>query len=91
MVEASQRTAQSPQPQSVSQGKTEVKTNPKKVSAKEKPQPTVSSANYETLAFKVSPEFRKRFRRSAVEADLKLNELLFAAFEVWEKEQNKGK
>lgn len=45
------------------------------------------TANLEALAFKVSPEFRKRFRQRAVEADLKLNELLFAALDAWEKQQ----
>ena len=47
----------------------------------------VRTANLEALAFKVSPEFRKRFRKRAVEADLKLNELLFAALDAWEREQ----
>jgi len=42
------------------------------------------TANLEALAFKVSPAFRKRFRRRAVEADLKLNELLFEALDAWE-------
>ena len=45
---------------------------------------TVKTANLEALAFKVPPEFRKRFRQRAVEADLKLNELLFAALAAWE-------
>jgi len=43
------------------------------------------SANVEGLSFKVSPEFRRRFRQRAADEDLKLNELLFAAFEAWEK------
>lgn len=47
----------------------------------------VPSANLEALAFKVPPSFRKRFRSRAAEADMKLNELLFAAFEAWEGEQ----
>lgn len=47
----------------------------------------VSTANLEGLAFKVPPSFRKRFRSRAAEADLKLNELLFAAFEAWEIQQ----
>lgn len=46
-----------------------------------------ATANLEALAFKVAPEFRKRFRQRAVEADLKLNELLFAALDSWEREQ----
>ena len=45
------------------------------------------SPNLEALAFKVSPEFRRRFRQRAVGADLKLNELLFAALDAWEREQ----
>ncbi len=47
----------------------------------------VPSANLEALAFKVPPSFRKRFRSRAAEADMKLNELLFAAFEAWEGQQ----
>lgn len=42
------------------------------------------SDELESLAFKVPPEFRKRFRSRALEADLKLNELLFAALDAWE-------
>ena len=49
--------------------------------AKVKGTPT---ANLQGLAFKVSPAFRKRFRQRAANADLKLNELLFAALEAWE-------
>lgn len=47
----------------------------------------VGTANLEALAFKVPPSFRKRFRSRAAEADLKLNELLFAAFDAWEVQQ----
>lgn len=47
----------------------------------------VASANLEALAFKVPPSFRRRFRSRAAEADMKLNELLFAAFEAWEEKQ----
>lgn len=47
----------------------------------------VPSANLEALAFKVPPEFRRRFRQAAAGADLKLNELLFAAFAAWEAQQ----
>jgi hypothetical protein len=36
------------------------------------------------LNFKVDPEFRRRFRRCAAEADLKLNELLRQALDAWE-------
>lgn len=45
------------------------------------------TANLEALAFKVPPEFRKRFKHRAVVADLKLNELLFAALDAWEEKQ----
>lgn len=45
------------------------------------------TANLEALAFKVPPEFRKRFRQRAVNADLKLNELLFQALAAWEEKQ----
>jgi hypothetical protein len=45
------------------------------------------TANTEPLNFKVSAEFRKRFRERALGADLKLNELLFAALAAWEREQ----
>ena len=48
------------------------------------PRPAVKTANLEALAFKVPPDFRKRFRQRAVAADLKLNELLFAALSAWE-------
>lgn len=47
----------------------------------------VKTANLEALAFKVPPAFRKRFRQRAVAADLKLNELLFAALDAWEEQQ----
>ena len=48
----------------------------------------VPSANLEALAFKVPPSFRRRFRSRAAEADMKLNELLFAAFDAWENQQS---
>jgi len=46
-----------------------------------------ATANLQALAFKVPPEFRKRFRQRAANADLKLNELLFAALDAWEDKQ----
>lgn len=49
------------------------------------------TANLEALAFKVPPEFRKRFRQRAVMADLKLNELLFAALDAWEEKHGLSK
>lgn len=48
------------------------------------PAPVVTTANLEALAFKVPPAFRRRFRERAMSADLKLNELLFAALDAWE-------
>ena len=45
------------------------------------------TANLESLGFKVSPEFRKRFSRRAANADLFLNELLFEALSAWEEKQ----
>lgn len=47
----------------------------------------VRTENLEALAFKVPPAFRKRFRTRAAEANLKLNELLFEALDVWEAHQ----
>lgn len=46
--------------------------------------PTPSLATSAPLNFKVDPEFRRRFRQRAADADLKLNELLRAALEAWE-------
>ncbi len=48
------------------------------------PQAKVKTENLEALAFKVPPAFRRRFRQRAATADLKLNELLFAALDAWE-------
>ena len=39
------------------------------------------------LNFKVEPEFRRRFRQRAAEADLKLNQLLREALEAWEEKR----
>jgi hypothetical protein len=50
---------------------------------------SVGTANLEALAFKVPPTFRKRFRQCAVDADMKLNELLFAALDAWEEKRKK--
>ena len=52
---------------------------------------SVKTVNLEALAFKVPPEFRKRFRQRAVMADLKLNELLFAALDAWEEKHGLSK
>ncbi len=59
---------------------------PAKVPAAAEP---VRTANLEALAFKVPPAFRKRFRQCAVDADLKLNELLFEALDAWEEKRGK--
>jgi len=50
----------------------------------------VRTENLEPLAFKVPPAFRKRFRQRAVDADLKLNELLFEALQAWEEKHKIG-
>ena len=78
MAEAQQRTAQpTPQPANTD-------TRPP-----QKPEkgPATRTENLEALAFKVSAAFRKRFRQRAVNADLKLNELLFEALDAWEEKQ----
>ena len=54
-------------------------------------QANVKTENLEALAFKVSPAFRKRFKQRAVNADLKLNELLFEALDAWEEKQGMKK
>jgi hypothetical protein len=46
--------------------------------------PATRTENLEALAFKVPHAFRRRFKKRAVEADLKLNELLFEALDAWE-------
>ncbi len=45
------------------------------------------SASNAPLNFKVDPEFRRRFRQRAAEADLKLNELLREALDAWEEKR----
>jgi hypothetical protein len=72
MPEAVQRTAKAPP-------------NPPRA-ASPKPE-SVRTENLHGLAFKVPPAFRKRFRQRAANADLKLNELLFAALAAWEEKQ----
>ena len=71
MPEASQRTARIVPPP------------PAPVRVREGDEAT-KTANLESLAFKVPKAFRKRFRQRAANADLKLNELLFAALDAWE-------
>jgi len=46
--------------------------------------PAPAAAGNAPLNFKVPPDFRRRFRQRAAEADLKLNELLREALEAWE-------
>jgi hypothetical protein len=58
--------------------------------AARQPEVPVASASYSSpLNFKVDPDFRRRFRLRAAEADLKLNELLRQALDAWE-EKNLG-
>jgi len=76
-----------PMPEAVQRITSQPAASGPRLAAKAAPKPkaaTVPTANLEALAFKVSPTFRKRFRQRAVEADLKLNELLFAALDAWE-------
>ena len=75
MPEAEQRKAASPKPAA----------SKRKSGARS--EPAVPTADLEALAFKVPPSFRKRFKQRAVMADLKQNELLFAALADWEEKQ----
>ena len=78
MAEAQQR---APQPVPVT-------VEPSAPEKRERRKPAVvKTENLEALAFKVSPGFRKRFRQRAVNADLKLNELLFEALDAWEEKR----
>lgn len=49
--------------------------------------PAVHAAASEPLNFKVDPDFRRRFRLRAAEANLKLNALLREALEAWEEKR----
>jgi hypothetical protein len=51
---------------------------------KEAEPPIEAQANNEPLNFRVSAEFRRRFRMFAAAHDLKLNELLKLAFDDYE-------
>ena len=51
------------------------------------PAPAAKSPNVIPSNFKVSAEFRRRYRQRALGADLKLNELLFEALDAWEREK----
>lgn len=73
-----------PMPEAVQRMPPAARTKPiRSTAAKAMPQP-VPTAELENLSFKVPPEFRKRFRTRAFEADLKQNELLFEALDAWE-------
>lgn len=76
MPEASQRAAHAPA--------AIADPNPSPAPAGRSSAEQTKTANLEALAFKVPPAFRKRFKQRAVNADLKLNELLFSALEAWE-------
>ncbi|MGH7119286.1 MAG: hypothetical protein ACREFP_09930 [Acetobacteraceae bacterium] len=85
MPEASQRTAPRPVPQVVPP---EAPAPPPVRSRPAAELERTRTENLQALAFKVPPAFRKRFRQRAANADLKLNELLFAALEAWEEKNN---
>ena len=46
---------------------------------------TSKAGDLAQLAFKVPVAFNKEFRQAALDADMKLNELLFAAFSAYKK------
>lgn len=49
--------------------------------------PTPPATASAPLNFKVDPEFRRRFRQRAADADLKLNALLREALDAWEEKR----
>ena len=49
--------------------------------------PVQPSSSNAPINFKVDPDFRRRFRQRAAEADLKLNQLLREALEAWEEKR----
>ncbi len=49
--------------------------------------PAVTTAASAPLNFKVDPDFRRRFRQRAADADLKLNALLREALDAWEEKR----
>jgi hypothetical protein len=79
MPEATPRTAHAPAPVSVP---------PLVTDAGEQKVDRTKTADLEAISFKVPPAFRRRFRQRAVNADLKLNELLFEALDAWEEKHN---
>jgi len=48
---------------------------------------TAHAAASAPLNFKVDPDFRRRFRQRAADADLKLNALLREALDAWEEKR----
>jgi hypothetical protein len=83
MPEAAQRTARpAPTPPDQPAAPTVKTARPTKGEA-------TRTANLQGLAFKVPAAFRKRFRQRAADADLKLNELLFAALDAWEEKHHR--
>lgn len=51
------------------------------------PVPPPASAGNTPLNFRVSADFRRRFRQRAAAADLKLNQLLREALDAWEEKR----
>jgi hypothetical protein len=49
--------------------------------------PATPSTGNAPLNFKVDPDFRRRFRQRAADADLKLNALLREALDAWEEKR----
>jgi hypothetical protein len=47
--------------------------------------------NLVPMAFKVTKQFQKRFKTAALEADLKMVELLYEALDVWEKKAGRAR
>lgn len=43
------------------------------------------------MAFKVAPDFQVRFKVSAAKAGMKMNELLFAAYDAWAEKHERNK
>ena len=80
MPEATPRMASVPTPASVAA--------PPQPATDERQVEHTKTADLEAISFKVPPAFRRRFRQRAVNADMKLNELLFAALEAWEEKNN---
>lgn len=51
------------------------------------PVPAATQVGSEPLNFRVTPDFRRRFKVAAAEHGLKLNALLVEAFEAWQREK----